>query len=136
VTDHGTDRWIVFFGPGHARAPLWLRAITAPAWRHCFAVSYDADADRWLLVWPAWRQMHIRIVPAAWIDHWIAEAKTGRLRALQVVANPRNPATLPLAIGCAGMLGWLLGLPGRQLRPQALYRSLLAHGAQERFTDA
>lgn len=124
------QRWTVFFGPGHARAPWWLRAITHRDWRHCFAVAFDPLREEWVLFWPSWARLEIRLVPQAWIEHWLLHAQAGHLRALKVEAG--EGGTLPpVVLGCAGAIGWLLGLTGWQLRPQALHRHLLSRGAQE-----
>lgn len=128
--------WIVFFGPGAGAAPWWVRATTRPAWRHCFACAFDPARDAWIVVWPSWRAMEIRLVPAHWIDGWAAAAKRGQYRALAVTVAPEGPPRFKVTLGCAGAIGWLLGLSGRQLRPAALYRTLLARGAQPVFLPA
>lgn len=130
-----TGEWFVAFGDGvYGPTPRWVRWITRPGFRHCWAFGFDPDARCWLMVFPTFERVVIEIANPAEITAQIAAARAGVIRVLRVqpgAAGPRRPRVL---VTCAGAIAAVVGIRGSALRPQSLFRQLVACGAQPVFT--
>jgi hypothetical protein len=119
--------WIVFFGDTPRRA--WWANFLRPGFRHIAAVSWYPETERWVYFDPALRGTVIGVFTAdqapAMFDQLLARS-TVVLR----VASRHGRGAAPAFPWCVGAVKSLLGVRSRALTPYALYRDLLAMGAE------
>lgn len=119
--------WIVIFA--EPTGPAWWARFLRPGFRHCYAVSWYADQERWVEFNPA--------RPGTSIHLWKAEEFPARLTqmfgeatAILRVASRAERGNAPALAFCTGELKALLGIRSFALTPYALYGDLIARGAE------
>lgn len=122
--------WYAAFWDGET--PYWWWPICRPGFRHVAAFGYDAEQAVWLLYDVCLARTHIRALSSAQMDAWVLALPAGR----RIVCFAGTDAA-PRRIGfwCTTAVSHLLGVRTRALRPEALYRDLLAQGARPAFTS-
>lgn len=121
--------WYAAFFDGETRH--WWWSLCHPGFRHVCAFGYDAEQRIWLLYDVCLARTHIRALTSEQMDSWVLALPTHR-RILCVRTGADAPAHR-LGFWCTTAVVHLLGRRSRALRPQALYRDLLAHGARPAF---
>ena len=130
-------RWFVAFGDGvYGPAPWWVRWLTRPGFRHVWAFAYEPEHDAWLMVFPTFERVRVEIADKAEITAQIAAARAGVIRVLEVTTRARGPRRPRVAVTCAGAIAALIGIRRTTLRPETLFRHLIACGAQPVFTPS
>ena len=120
--------WYIAFygGPRH-----WWTWLTHPEFRHVVAFAYAAHAERWLVYDVGQHRTLIRAFTTDVFKRWIAGLPAER----KIVLFESDRKAPPMRIGfwCTTAVAHLVGCRSRALRPQALYRDLLAQGARPAF---
>lgn len=123
--------WYVAFFNGPERH--WWSFMCRDGFRHVAAFGYDAEAGFWLLYDVTLNRTVLRALPSdrmdAWVDHLPANA---RIVHFEPPSAPEPPA-VRIGFWCAPAIAHLVGVRSRALRPEALYRDLLAQGARPAF---
>jgi hypothetical protein len=129
------ERWFVAFGDGvYGAAPWWVRWFTRPGFRHVWAFAYAPEADAWLLVFPTFERVRVELADKAEITALIAAARAGAIRVLEVTPQAAGPRRPRLVVTCAGAIAAIVGIRRTTLRPEGLFRHLIACGAKPVFT--
>jgi hypothetical protein len=120
--------WHLFFGP--AAAP-WSHILRG-AFGHVAAAGYDAEHKLWIFFNPSARSLMIRALPegpecAAIYGEWVAACRPHILRIVPQQAR----RLFPPCFSCVGAIKALCGIRSRALLPGALYRDLVAQGAEQ-----
>lgn len=120
--------WLVFFTEG---PPGWWRWMTRPGFRHVCAMGFDAKRGVWIVVNPERAGLDVICIrddeeADRYLDHLMRQAGPHVLR----VATKRERTVSPAVVSCVGVVKALLGIRCRALAPYALYRHLLATGAE------
>jgi hypothetical protein len=125
--------WFVVFHP--AASSRWLSALAMGRFKHVSAFTYVQVGDCWLFLDAEWTGL--RIVHA---KHEIARQQIARYAAHGVIVKCRR-ADAPMRLWsragftCVSAVKQLLRVKTWSLRPDALYRHLLANGG-ELFNEA
>jgi hypothetical protein len=127
------QEWFVIFHP--EASTRWLAALAVGRFKHVSAFAYVPVGDCWIFLDAEWSGL--RIVHAR---HDVARAQIARYAEHCVIVRaPRAAAPMALAgrlgFTCVSAVRHLLGVRAWSLRPDALYRHLLANGG-ERTDDA
>jgi hypothetical protein len=128
---HHIGEWYVAFYNDDRR--YWWSWMCRDGFRHVAAFAYDAEHGVWLLYDVTTGRTQIRARSpdqmTAWVDALPANRRIVRFKA------PDSPAPPPLRIGfwCAPAVAHVVGVASRALRPEALYRDLVAQGALPAF---
>lgn len=113
----------------------WWDRICTPGFRHVSAFTYYPGPGVWVVYDVTFNRTNIRVISRTeWIA-WLQSLPRHRtiLRA-EVPEEPHSrPWWLKLTFWCAPAVAHLMGIRSRALRPQALYRDLLHHGATPAF---
>lgn len=119
--------WLVFFSS--PRGVAWWCRILRPGFRHVYAASWYADADRWVVFNPTRRGTVIELWSAAdfprRLDQFLAESS-----AVLRVASRHEREHPPPMPWCVGQVKALLGIRSAALTPWQLYHALRARGAE------
>lgn len=121
--------WYVAFFDGET--PHWWWSFCRPGFRHVCAFAYDAEQRVWLLYDVALVRTHIRALSSDQMDAWVLALPAHRSILLAPVDD--RPPAHRIGFWCTTAVAHLLGRRARALRPQALYRDLLASGARPAF---
>lgn len=108
---------------------LWWHRFTRAGFRHCFAFAFDPDMGVWLVFDPTLEGFVVRPIPRSVVDALIAEVWGRGGRILKCRAEGKAPRRPRLFATCVTVIAHLLGLPRCAVRPDGLYRLLLARGA-------
>jgi len=113
----------------------WWDKICSPGFRHVAAFTYYPGPDVWVIYDVTFNRTNIRVISRTEWMVWIQSLPDHRtiLRA-EIPEDPwPRPWWLKLTFWCAPAVAHLMGIRSRALRPQALYRDLLVHGATPAF---
>lgn len=122
--------FVAFFG---IERMGWWDLLTRPGFRHVMAFGYSSHAERWLVYDVTRDRTFVRAYRPETFDLWLG-ALPDEATVLRVPAARAAPMRVQRALFiCTTSIKHLLGLPSRALRPQALYRDLVASGAQHAF---
>jgi hypothetical protein len=125
--------WLICF-TGRASRNYWWDLLTRPQWRHCYALQYQGEVDKWVLI--DWRTGICEVVV---FNHDELEYVFGYLKAnggTGVLYRRQIPEKeilyrIPLMF-CVQAILQLLGLPTRWTwTPFQLYKRLIANGGEE-----
>jgi hypothetical protein len=119
--------WLIFFS--ECRSTAWWARVFRPGWRHVAAAAYFAGAERWLYFDPVAPGLHVDVDDGeafhARYEH-LMRTSTAVLR----FASQHERGAMPATFFCVGAIKALVGIRSRALSPRALYRDLLARGAE------
>lgn len=106
--------------------------VFSPRWaRHVLAYGFSEPLQAWVIVNPMADQTLIEVVPdASFDDHLAAWVETGAV-ILRVKASSSRPEAGRLLQTCSSIIGRIVGAQSAW-RPTALFRTLLAQGAEVR----
>lgn len=123
--------WYVAFFNDERRH--WWSPLCRDGFRHVAAFGVDAEAGVWLLYDVTLNRTILRALSAERLHAWV-DALPANARILHF-ETPRDPVGTDLRVGfwCAPAIAHLVGVRSRALRPEALYRDLLAQGARPAF---
>jgi hypothetical protein len=117
-------RWLICFQRG---ATLWWVNLIPGRYKHVRAFSFAPECDCWVFYDPCLRTA-VTLARGSMARQMMVEwARDSSVLALTAGARQRV-RFLPFC--CTTAIASLLGLPGGALRPSALYRQCLRHGAQ------
>lgn len=123
--------WYVAFFNDARR--YWWSPLCRDGFRHVAAFAFDAAARVWLLYDVTLARTHIRALNEEQIGGWLdALPDHARVVHFTAPAEPRPPS-LRLGFWCTPAIAHAVGARSRALRPEALYRDLLAQGARPAF---
>jgi len=123
--------WFVAFYEGERRH--WWWPLCRPGFRHVAAFGYCPDQAVWLVYDVTVRRTLIHALTPSQMDAWVDALPTNRtIVSFLPTAEPPDPA-FRLGFWCTPAVAHLVAAPSRALRPEALYRDLLAHGARPAF---
>lgn len=111
--------WFVVFEP---TTSIWWGRYLKRGFGHCYAIGFDAEADRWVAVEPLLEHVRIDVLSPEMVDYFWARAKAGELR---MVLVPQQGGSRPMPhflVTCAGAVASLLGLRRYPLTPWGLFR--------------
>lgn len=118
--------WLIFFA--EPTGPAWWARALRPGFRHCYAVSYYSDQERWVEFNPSRTGTVIRL--------WREDEFAARLALLLTessavlrVASRGDRLAAPPFVFCTGSVKALLGIRSLAFTPYQLYRDLLRRGA-------
>jgi hypothetical protein len=119
--------WLVFWS--EPADPAWWARVLRPGFRHVYAVSYFADQQRWVYFDPSRFRTSIELFSEEQAPEALARLMAPATAILRVAsrADRLNAPTFPW---CVGQIKALLGIRSRACTPHALYRDLLARGAE------
>lgn len=128
---HSIGGWYVAFFNGPQR--YWWSPLCRDGYRHVAAFAYDAEAGVWLLYDVTLNRTIIRALSSEQMDAWVDNLPGHRrIVHFESPAEPSPPA-VRLGFWCAPAVAHVVGVSSRALRPEALYRDLLAQGARPAF---
>ena len=123
--------WYAAFFDGERKR--WWWRLCRPGFRHVLAFGYSAQADAWLIYDVTLLRTYVCAIRPEVFDAWLQGLPTHR-----TIVRLDHPVDAPpasrLGFWCVPAVAHLLGVKTRALRPQALYRDLIAHGATPAFT--
>lgn len=123
--------WYVAFYDGER--PHWWWSLCRPGFRHVAAFGYCPDQAVWLVYDVTLRRTLIHAMSPSQMDAWVAALPEDRtIVAFAPTAEPPAPA-FRAGFWCSPAVAHLVAVPSRALRPEALYRDLIAHGARPAF---
>ncbi len=128
---HTIGEWYVAFFDGPAR--YWWTPLCRPGFRHVCAFAYDAEHAVWLLYDVTMTRTHIRAQSSEQMDAWCARLPANRTIVRFASPPEPEPPAFRLGFWCAPAVAHLVGVASRALRPEALYRDLVAQGALPAF---
>lgn len=135
IGGHGTPgcpgAWYVAFFDGER--PHWWWRLCRPGFRHVAAFGYCAEQEVWLLYDVTLNRTMIHALTSAQMDAWAADLPDHRT-IVHMEAGEDGPTTR-IGFWCTPAVAHLLGVRSRALRPEALYRDLLALGARPAFSS-
>jgi hypothetical protein len=124
------DWYLAFFGVSRMG---WWDVLTKPGFRHVMAFAYSSHAERWLVYDVTRDRTYVRAYRPEAFDLWI-RCMPPEVTILSVPAAPVERMRVQRAgFICTTAVKHLVGCRSRALRPQALYRDLLATGASHAF---
>ncbi|MFC5373977.1 hypothetical protein ACFPIF_15545 [Brevundimonas faecalis] len=123
--------WYVAFFDGER--PHWWWRLCKPGFRHVAAFGYCAEQAVWLLYDVTLKRTFIHVLTSEQMDQWVAELPGNRT----IVHMPARdtPPVRRVGFWCTPAVAHLLGAPSRALRPEGLYRDLMALGARPAFSS-
>lgn len=121
--------YVAFYGSGRH----WWSPLTRPGFRHVLAFAYAAHAQCWLIYDVGRYRTLIRALDSTAFTHWIAGLPTERKIVLFEGDGLPAPPAWRVGFWCTTAVAHLVGVRSRALRPEALYRDLLAQGARSAF---
>lgn len=124
--------WAAFYGDENR---WWWDRICAPGFRHVCAFTFYPGSGVWVVYDVTFNRTCIRVLSR---DEWVVwMSRLPEHRAILRAELPDEPHPRPwwlkLTFWCAPAVAHLMGVRSRALRPQALYRDLVAHGAVPAF---
>lgn len=126
--------WYAAFYDGER--PGWWRWFCRPGFGHVAAFGWCVHAERWLIYDVTLGRTYVRALTreafAAWLDALPAHRTILHFEAPDGDAPCGNPG-FRLGFWCTPAVAHLLGAPSRALRPEGLYRDLIAYGARRAF---
>lgn len=124
--------YVCFHGTGKRG---WWDVFTRPGYRHVLAFAYAAHAERWLIYDVTQHRTLIRALTTDVFLHWVANLPTGRKIVLFEADGVEAEPAWRVGFWCTTAVAHLVGARSRALRPEALYRDLLAQGARPAFQE-
>lgn len=120
--------WFVFFTDGNPDA-WFARLFTRRGFRHVAAAAYFPDEERWVFVNPGRSRMVVEVRGPDTAGE-IYDDLLARAHALLRVEARDERTHMPPVLFCSGAIKALLGIKSRALRPDGLFRDLVAYGAE------
>lgn len=127
---HTIGGWYVAFFNGPQR--YWWSPLCREGFRHVAAFAYDAEQAVWLLYDVTLERTHIRALSSEQMDAWVDNLPAHR-RIVYFEPKAVKPPAVRIGFWCAPAVAHAVGAASRALRPEALYRDLLAQGARPAF---
>ena len=116
------------------KRPNFVQKILKPGFRHCWAFTFDPDADVWLVFDPAWYNCVIRAVPKPVIGAFINRAiSEGPVLCMPVQQRPIRKSRIFLS--CVSQISHLVGVDLFLATPYQLFCELQKNGAETRFKE-
>ena len=132
VSDLHLKEWHVAFCD--VKRPNFVQKFLKPGFRHCWAFTFDPDADVWLVFDPAWYNCVIRAVPKPIIGAFINKAiNEGPVLCMPVQQRPIRKSRIFLS--CVSQISHLLGVDLFLATPYQLFCELQKNGAETRFKE-
>ena len=122
--------WYAAFFDGER--PHWWWRLCRPGFRHVAAFGYCAEQGVWLLYDVTLKQTMIHALSSEQMDAWVDNLPAAR-RIVHFTPDAPEPPSVRLGFWCTPAVAHLVGVRSRALRPQALYRDLVAQGARAAF---
>jgi len=124
--------WTAFYGNENR---WWWDRICKPGFRHVCAFTFYPGPDVWVLYDVTFNRTNIRVMSREVWSAWMSTLpRHARFLRSEIPDEPHpRPWWLKLTFWCAPAVAHLLGVNSRALRPQALYRDLVAQGAVPAF---
>lgn len=114
------------------KRPNPVQKFLKPGFRHCWAFTFDPEADVWLVFDPAWYNCVILAVPKPIIGAFINRAiNEGPVLCMPVQQRPIRKSRLFLS--CVSQISHLLGVDLFLATPYQLFCELQKNGAETRF---
>lgn len=123
--------WFVAFWEGDRRH--WWWPLCRPGFRHVAAFAYCADQAVWLVYDVTLARTLIQVLSPRQMDAWVDALPACRRIVAYLPAQEPTPPSLRLGFWCTPAVAHLVGVASRALRPEALYRDLIAQGARPAF---
>lgn len=117
--------WLVFFG--EAAGPHWWSRFLRPGFRHVSAACWHVEERRWVYFNPSRRGLVIELYGEG--EFPLGSLMRGSTATLRF-ASRFDRRSAPAVFHCVGAIKALLGIRSRAFRPYALFRDLLARGAE------
>ena len=123
--------WYVAFFNDERR--YWWSCLCPDGFGHVAAFGYCVEQAVYLLYDVTMTRTLLQALTPSQMDEWVARLPANRrIVAYQPTREPEEPA-LRLGFWCTPAIAHLVGVRSRALRPQALYRDLIAQGARPAF---
>lgn len=133
--DHGPvgmpAEWFVAFWEGEQRH--WWWPLCRPGFRHVAAFGYCAEQAVWMVYDVTLARTLIQALSPRQMDAWVDALPPCRRIVAYLPTKEPKPPGLRLGFWCTPAVAHLVGVASRALRPQALYRDLMAQGARPAF---
>ena len=128
---HTIGAWYVAFYNDERR--YWWSWMCRDGFRHVSAFAHDAEAGVWLVYDVTTERTHIRALSSPQMDAWVDALPANRRIVRFAPDVPARPPAVRVGFWCAPAVAHVVGVTSRALRPEALYRDLLAQGARPAF---
>lgn len=128
---HIIGAWYVAFYNGER--PHWWWPLCRPGFRHVAAFGFDSEAGVWLVYDVTLKRTVLRAMSAERLDRWVDALPANRRIVRFAATEPVRPPALRVGFWCTPAVAHLVGVRSRALRPEALYRDLIAQGARPAF---
>lgn len=122
--------WYAAFYNGERRH--WWWPLCRDGFRHVSVFGYCPEHAIWLLYDVALARTYVRALSSEQMDAWV-DALPSHRRIVNFEAADPDARPLRLGFWCTTAAAHLLGVRSRALRPEALYRDLIAQGARPAF---
>lgn len=122
--------WFVAF-TDNANYRFWFSPLLRKGFAHCYAFTYDADANRWILYDPTWSGTTIRCFTHTHMEQIMAEIRKSDI-ILQVKVKD-EPFMMRHFQNCASLIGNMLGVNLFIPTPWRLFCALRKNGGQFSF---
>lgn len=106
----------------------WWDLFTGEDWRHCCA--YGWNADRWIVYDVADTRSRIHVMYDPEFDLWLAEKLKTATAVVKFPTQKGGGIRARLGLWCVTSVKHLVGIGSSALRPKALFRDLVAQGAE------
>jgi hypothetical protein len=119
--------WMVVFDRSSTK--WWIDRLAWGKWKHVSAIGYFADARVWAEVHPTLAGLSLRVWPRDGGPEAVLSHLTGAGRGVLHVRPGRGRMAPWRSWWCVPLVAGLVGLRSGALRPDALWRDLVAAGA-------
>jgi len=123
--------WYVAFYGEEKR--WWWDRLSPSGFHHVLAFGYCAHAECWLVYDVQHGRSYVRALKTNAFSAWLASLPEHRKILHIETQGLQAPPSWRVGFWCTIAVAHLLGIPSRALRPVALYRDLMAHGARPAF---
>ena len=128
--------WYVAFHDGER--PHWWWPLCRPGFRHVLAFGYCVHAEAWLVYDVTLGRTYVRAFKRETFAGWLDNLPDHRTILLVEGPDDAAPCRAPgfrAGFWCTPAVAHLVGARSRALRPEALWRDLIAQGARPAFTS-
>lgn len=122
--------YVVFYGYDYR---AWWEFLTPYGFRHVLIFGCVPGGERWVVYDVTMRQTWLRVLKPNEFDGWVGALPPGRTIVKFTPGEP-EPPTVRLGFWCTRAVAHALGIRSRALRPHALWRELIARGAEPAFS--
>lgn len=123
--------WYVAFYNDEER--YWWSPLVKDGFGHVAAFGYCPEHAIWLLYDVTMTRTLVQALLPSQMDAWVAALPANRRIVEWTPTEEPSAPAFRLGFWCTPAITHLLAAPSRALRPQALYRDLIAHGARPAF---